>query len=120
MLQLGERSTQIVLWEVDDPAKRGDGAFWWPDGPKGHPLAAWRERSGGEEIELPVDLGERTVRLSTAEWGDPERTYVLVVTHSRRPEAAGTARKPGGGRAGLLPKQGDELEPGVYLLDARP
>jgi hypothetical protein len=164
MLQPGEQATQIVLWEVDDPSKQDDRAFWRDGRPQGSSLAVLRERFGGDEIELPLFPGERTLKLSTADWGDPERTQVIVV-HHRRPTAEQVAEEKAS-RGGVSPfppdaeevrqrwlaaleagdpaapelhrdfdrrlaahgwhkpvaqpKDGVELEPGVYLLDARP
>jgi hypothetical protein len=164
MLQPGEQATQIVLWEVDDPSKQDDRAFWRDGRPQGSTLAALRERLGCDVVELPVPWGEGTLRLDTAGWGDPERTQVIVV-HHRRPTAEQVAEEKarrGGaspfppdaeevrqrwlaaleagdpGAAELQvdfdrrlaahgwhkpvaqPKDGVELEPGVFLLDARP
>lgn len=119
MLQPGEQATRILLWETDDPSKHDDSRFWWsseqrlrlPDGrelsgPKGTSLAELRERSGGDEIELEVPPprfhhrqtlrrdtdGGRTIKISTADWGDPDRTFVII-SHSYRPTAEEAAEE---------------------------
>jgi hypothetical protein len=66
MLQPGEQATQIVLWEIDDPAKRDDAAFWRDGRPLGSSLAALRARRGGDVIELPVPTSERSLALDSA------------------------------------------------------
>jgi hypothetical protein len=119
MLQPGEQTTRIILWEIDDPSKHDDPRFHWsperplklPDGselsgPKGTSLAALRERFGGDEIEIDVpsfaaerlpnvlaDRG-RKVKLSISDWldSDPERTY-LIISHRYRPTAERAAEE---------------------------
>jgi hypothetical protein len=138
MLQPGEQTTRIILWEVDDPSKLGDPRFWWPTeqpftlsdgrelrGPKGISLAKLRARSGSDEIELdvlppsiradrPADAtseGVRKVKISTADWGgsDPQRTYVIV-SHRYRPTAEEAAdEKARRGEASPFPSDAEAL-----------
>jgi hypothetical protein len=121
MLQPGEQTTQIVLWELDDPTKHGDPSFWWPSehrfelpqgrelsGPKGSSLADLRKQFGGDDVELAVPPPgiaaarrsgataeePRKLKVSTAGWGgsEPDRTYVII-SHHYRPTAEEAAEE---------------------------
>ena len=105
----GERRTKIIVWDIDDPTKKGDPRYWWdekqlsrlrefspdmPDlsgKPKGQSLASLQRRADCGEVELGLpalpDGGQgESVRVSLSRWSDadPERTY-LIVSHERRP-----------------------------------
>lgn len=108
----GESRTTIIVWEIDDPSKKGDPRYWWvakdterlrrlsqdcPDltgRPKGESLASLRSRAEGDVVELvhpalsdsPAE--DRRVRVPLSQWrdADPERTY-LFIAHQRRPTA---------------------------------
>jgi hypothetical protein len=90
--------TIIIVWEPDDPARRGDPRYWWdthevarlrqlsadlPDlegKPKGQPLASLREEADGETVQLHFPGSEKSVRLSLTPFrdADPHRTYVII------------------------------------------
>jgi hypothetical protein len=111
--------TQIVVWEVADPAKAGDSRFWWtaeevgrlrrvvpPEHadrlaiagtPKGRSLAAWRR-------ETPP---EPPFRVSLDHWrdADPDKTY-LIVSATRGPTPEEEQRE---GLAERLPPEIEDL-----------
>ena len=88
----GTWQTHIVVWDVDDPSKAGDPAWFWsaedvgalmrtaqPEDagrlvmagrPKGNSLASLRERHGGDEVELHAGLlpDERPADMPAERW----------------------------------------------------
>ena len=99
----GETRTTIVVWHIDDPAKKADPRYWWdeveaarvretsPDTPdltgrpRGSSVTSLLRRSGGGEVGfdllvLPDGRETETIRVPLRHFNgsDPERTFVIV------------------------------------------
>jgi hypothetical protein len=105
----GQSRTKIIVWEIDDPSKQGDGRYWWlradvqllqgkmtdfPDltgRPRGESLASLRRRADAGQVDLtrprfPHDPAPKPAWLPLDPWmdADPERTF-FIIAHQRAP-----------------------------------
>jgi hypothetical protein len=127
--------TVIVAWRRDDPSVQTDGRFWMrvPDGatdaydaqagtivPKGRSLSRWQACATDGECEVANPITGTAERCSLLRWADadPDRTYLIVGFHHRRPDLAGTSdpgHRPG---VGIDRPEGD-LETRLSGLQSR-